>query len=616
MELEVEILNGSRRGIRFSLPVGGPANNASAPLPFVLETEALAFFARVNRTCEGLSLCIGEEQLPFTPGRGNLPGEFELFPPYLEGNRRKAQFYNYFGVATLSLRIETAGEAEYLSTAPLEVLARRMTAFQAERMVRFILNETQSDLCEYKSTTHFQGGATGRGEQLNLLAEQLRDNIRTFEEVAPHILARPIRALTSDLALRNGSQADVQSDQSIAWLATNLSVLEETDDHQRAHLSVDGRLYYATEVLAPVVREHTDIYENQVLVGYLENLWRYTANLLQSFAPAPPGTEHNTHEGYVSFFACMKDWIHQVNSQQLVVIRQCQERLAVLRRQFSRWLPARKGEDAIPRITTKVRGNRNYLILFRMIIQWYQGSRRDWDSQQLFLAINSMPDLFEYYSLSRVRQWLFSKGMLKGSVSHARWQARSNNLELSLCYEPLFWMVGNSRAGEIVNTENRSVDEAKNNWVGRVREHEYARRSPDITIEVKCNGELLGLLVMDAKYTTSDLAFKQHLPECTMKYVHGIALSADGVNDRNIVKAMIILYADALDEFMDFHAAPFDAYGESPQLPILGAQALSLKSPDQVSGRSLEKLLDRLLELFEAKIATVEKNSNKHNKPC
>ena len=596
MELEIEILNGTRRGTRFSLPVGGPANSSSSPLPYVLETEALVFFASVDRPCEALSLCIGERILPFTPTRGNLPGEFELFPAYRESSRREALFFNYFGVANFSLKIEAAGEAEYLNTAPLEVLARRETAFRAERMVNFILDETHSDLSERSSAPSFQGGTAERGEQLTLLVEQLRDNIHTFEEVAPHILARPMRALTSDLALRNGSQVEVQSDQGIAWLATNLSVLEETDDHQRAHLDVDGRLYYATEALAPVVREHTDIYENQVLVGYLENLWRYIANLLQSFAPATPGSQQNTHEGYVSFFACMKVLIHQVNSKLLAVIRHCQERLAVLRPRFSQWLPARKGEDTIPRITAKVRGNRDYLILFRMVIQWYQVSRQDWDSQQFFLAINSIPDLFEYYSLSRVRQWLLNKGQLKGPISHSRWQARSNNLELILCYEPRFWMVGNSRAGEIVNTENRSVNEAKNNWIGRTREHEYARRSPDITIEVKCNGELLGLLVMDAKYTTRDLAFKHYLPECTMKYVHGIAQFDAGVNDRTIVKAMIILYADTLDGFMDFHAAPFDAYGESAQIPILGAQALSLKYP--VGGRSLEMLLDRLLELF------------------
>jgi len=601
MELEIKILNGTRQGTRFSLPMGsGHADDTPTAMPYVLETEALAFFVRADRACETLSLCIGERTLPFTPRRIDEPYEFELFPAYREGSKREALFFNYFGVVKFSLKLGIDEQAEYVDTAPLEVLARQATATQAERMVSFILAETQSDLCEHHSASRFQSGSVGRGEPLNQLVEQLQDSIRTFEEVAPHILARPMRALTSDLALSSGLLAEVQSDQGMAWLMDNLSVLEKTEDYCRSHLSVDGQLYYATEVLAPVVREHTDIYENQVLVGFLEMLWRFTADLLEHCTPTTPSSRHNAHEGYVSFFTCMKDWIRQVSSQQLTVVRECQERLTVLRRQFMRHLPVRQREDAIPRITAKVRGNRDYLTLFRMIIQWHQGNRPDWDSQQLFLAIDSMPDLFEYYSLARIRQWLLSKGRPQGpkGINQSQWQTRINNLELSLSYEPKFWMVGNSRAGQIINTENRSVDEAKNNWVGRVREYEYARRSPDFTIEVRSDGELLGLLVMDAKYTTMDLAFKHYLPECTMKYIHGIARADARTNDRNIVKAMVILYADGFDEFMDFHAAPYDAYGENTQLPILGAQALSLKTPNQAGGRSLEMLLDRLLSLF------------------
>lgn len=596
MELEIKILNGTRQGMYFTLPIGPLADGVT--MPYVLETEALAFFARVGHACETLSLCTGERTLPFTPGRSGQPDEFELFPAYLEGSRREALFFNYFGVAQLSLKIEVGGQAQYIDTAPLEVLARKATATQAESMVSFILAQTQDDLCEHSNTSRFQSGTAGRSEQLNQLVTQLRDNIQTFAEIMPHLIARPIRALTSDLALRSGSLAEVQSDQGTAWLAENLSVLEETNDQSRSHILIDGRLYQATELLTPVVREHTDIYENQVLLGHLETLWRFTSDLLEHFTPT--SSRHNTHVGYVSFFACMKDWIHQVSSQQLSAIKQCQEQLAVLRRQFIKYLPVRKSDDSIPRITAKIRGNRNYLTLFRMIIQWHRGSRLDWNPQQIFLAINSMPDLFEYYSLSRIRQWLLSKGQPTGpkSLSQSQWQTRINNLELNLSYEPIFWMVGNSRAEQIINIENRSADEAKNNWVGRRREYEYARRSPDFTIEVRRENELLGLLVMDAKYTTMDLAFKHYLPECTMKYVHGIARADAKTDDKGIVKAMVILYADRFDAFMDFHAAPYDAYGEKTQLPILGVQALSLKSPDQADMRSLEMLLDRMLELI------------------
>nr|MDT0252967.1 hypothetical protein [Endozoicomonas sp.] len=80
MELEIEILNGTRRGMRFFLPVGVQIDASPPAMPYVLETEALAFFVRADRACETLSLCIGERTLLFTQGRKNLSSEFELFP--------------------------------------------------------------------------------------------------------------------------------------------------------------------------------------------------------------------------------------------------------------------------------------------------------------------------------------------------------------------------------------------------------------------------------------------------------------------------------------------------------------------------------------------------------
>ncbi len=596
MELQIEILSGPRQGMRFSLPMKPEVSCAAATMPYVLETEALAFFTTVDCDCEAVSLCLGDRVLPFSQGRGSSALEFELFPAFREKGGREAVLFNYFGVTQFILQLDVDGVSKLFKSAPVEVLARKGTASQAERMVNFILSETDSDPSQASGTATFRSASSG--DHLNRVVEQLLDHTRQLEVLTPHILLRPVRALTSEMALRNGAEVAVQSDQSIAWLMDNLAVLEETDDEERAHLSVDQRYYYASEVLKPVVHEHTDIYENRVLMGYLESLSEFAANVLSSYASEDLRHTQNEHQGFVSFFACMDAWIHRVSSQQLAALKECQRRLAALIVQYKRHLPVKRAEKSLPRMTAKVRGHRDYLLVFRLIIQWYQNSKMDWSSQQLFLAINSMPDLFEYYSLLRVRRWLLNKGGSTNSehLGGGRWHARVKNLGLRLSYEPMFWMVGNSNAGALVNTENRSVFDARNNWVGRSREFEYARRSPDITLEIKRNEELLGLLVLDAKYTTRELAFKQYLPECTMKYVHGIALAGGG--DRNVVKAMIILYADSDDEFMDFHTAPFDAYGSHAQLPVLGAQSLSLKRPDKIGGRSLEALLDRLLFFF------------------
>ncbi|USE34539.1 hypothetical protein [Endozoicomonas sp. SCSIO W0465] len=605
MQFEVEVLNGARQGMRFNLPLAYEVHRATTSMPYVLETEALALFVRMDRACDRLSLILGERVLTFTQGRNSHALEFEWYPPYRENGARDALFYNYFGVAKFTLKLESEGSVESLDTGPVEVLARNRTAKQAGHMVNFILAETDSDLNDEGGTTRFQGAASHR-EQLNLLVERILNNASKLEGLAAQIFIKPIRTLTTDMALQRGADVYAPGDQSLAWLMYNLSVLEETDDKSQSHLHVDGRMYWATELLAPVIREHTDVYENRVLSGYLDSLLSVIADLLKHYAPTELSRLQNAHEGYVSFFACMEAWIHQVNSQQLVALKACQEQILSLRQQFMKRLPVRKSVRALPRITAKVRGSQHYLTLFRMVIDWYQHLGLEGKTpQQQFLAINSMPGLFEYYAFIRIRRWFLAKGLQEnpGIGKPHLLCTRENNLAISLHYEPVFWMVGNSKAGNIINTENRSVSEARNNYPGRTREWEFAQRKPDITLEVRRNGQLIGLLVLDAKFTTREQAFSQYLPECTMKYVHGIT-DADSVSvNGGLVKAMIILYPHSHDELLDFHAAPFDAYGDQRQIPVLGAQSLSLETSEPCVSRSIESLLDRLLTLFESNSA-------------
>lgn len=601
MQFEVEVLNGARQGTRFDLTLGDEADEKTASMPYVLETEALAFFVRVERACERLSLVLGERLLTFSQGRNSNALEFEWYPPYREGSTREALFYNYFGVAKFTLQLESEDSIERFDTGPVEVLARNRTAKQAGQMVNFILAETESDLTDGGSATRFQGAAS-HGGQLNLLVERILNNASKLEALAAQVFIRPIRALTTDMALQQGADVYAPGDQSLAWLMDNLSVLAETNDDSQSHLHLGRRMYCATELLAPVVRAHTDIYENQVLTGYLDSLLSVTADLLKHYAPTGLSRLQNAHEGYVSFFACMEAWIHQVNGQQLVALKACQERMLLLRQQFMKRLPVSKGVHALPKITAKVRGNRHYLTLFKMVIDWYQQPRLDGKPpRQQFLAINSMPGLFEYYAFLRIRRWLLAKGQPgdQGNELTHPLHIKVNNLSLSLNYEPVYWMVGHSKAGNIVNTENRSVNEARNNYVGRTREWEFARREPDITLEVRRNGQLIGLLVLDAKFTTREQAFNQYLPECTMKYVHGITNSDAVPVNGGLVKAMIILYAHSHDELLDFHTAPFDAYGDQVQIPVLGAQSLSLETSGAYGSRCIESLLDRLLSLFD-----------------
>lgn len=599
MELDIEILSGHRKGTRFSMPLRERAAHQIDAMPYVLETEALAFFVTLKDLCDSITLTVGGQTTSLRPYAHSDSDDiaFELQPRYLETGAREAFFNNYFGAAQFEITLEYNGKSSHLESGPIEVLARKSTADQAERMVSFILEESNADLENEAGTTRFHSSGEKRADQLNRVVTYLLEHTEQLEKLSPNIIARPLKALSSAMCLQSAAELEIHNDQGMAWLIENLSLLEETDDSERAHFYHQNRAYRATELFAPVVQEHTDLYENRILHGYLESLLNFTQDILSHYEPDNLSHLQNSYDGYISFFACMESWLDKANTQQLNTVQHCQDRLLVLQRLYQRALPVRKTEHIHPRITNKVKGHRDYLSLFHSLIKWYQNNQIDWHAQQLFLAIQSMPDLFEYYSLLRIRRWCQQNGRIYSDYSkHYFWHGMINQLEIGVYYEPNYWASGHAESSDdlLVNSEQRfSFSDRNVAYLNDYnRSHPNARRSPDIVLEVKRAGQLLGLFVMDAKYTTREQAFRHYLPECTMKYVHGIAHKQIG----GLVKSMIIVYPDQKDRWLDFHAPPFGIHDSQPQLPALGAQGLSLLSTNESNPQSLEKLLTSLLQ--------------------
>ncbi|HFS8461845.1 TPA: hypothetical protein ACH2LV_003547, partial [Vibrio cholerae] len=94
-------------------------------------------------------------------------------------------------------------------------------------------------------------------------------------------------------------------DSALGWLLDNLSVVEEIDDIDRAHFELNSRLYKAHSVQVPVLKENTNLYENQVVHGFIVTLLNEVDKLLTNYnrSDALESTfSKEMPEGYSSFF--------------------------------------------------------------------------------------------------------------------------------------------------------------------------------------------------------------------------------------------------------------------------------------------------------------------------
>jgi len=172
------------------------------------------------------------------------------------------------------------------------------------------------------------------------------------------------------------------------------------------------------------------------------------------------------------------------------------------------------------------------------------------------------------------------------------------NCNIQLFYQPYYWMVGheNSINAKYLRTEigEKSFSRTAAGNGFKPSNHKYSNRVPDITIEVtRPTGESF-LLVLDAKYSTMETAFRDRLRECGMKYIHGI----HGVNGTSPVIAMILISpTEKAASLADMHAPPYGVFDNKTVFPILGVQGVNLM-PNKESNFDIKDTIKRVLDLI------------------
>jgi hypothetical protein len=542
MELILEILTGKRKGTEINIPKI-TAIQSDKEIPYLLETEGFALHLKLESFYDEVALLLNNinYQFLYKEEKNNL--FHYILMPKIKKNGYEALFYNYFGTAYIDIKISLEDRIELIFFSPVDVLARKLTADQAAYMIEYILKQSEGDLYSLFSATRSTATYIDGGEHPKKVINKLKKVIKILEEYLPSIVNRPLTRVSSDTRMQNGYQAKDIDEQGLGWLSENLSVLEETDDFERSHVYYDGTYYLAREVQIPVIVEHTDIYENRVIYGFLLKLKHFSLDIERCLVTQTINTINSGVEGYSSFFSIIGNLASKTTGIDPSNLIDCNIRITRLLNLLDERVPITMIEDGLPILTQKVKSNRFYSSVFRAMVEWYRHNKIDWRSQEILLAIKSIPTLFEYYTVLKVREELMSicekidispdtQSMLSGVFQKC---------DINLYYEPNYWMVGhqNIKDAKYLRTEisemSFSRTAAGNGY--EPSNHKNSKRVPDIVIEViKTSGDKL-LLIFDAKYSTMEIAYKEYLRNCAMKYIHGI----HGVDGSSPVNAMILI---------------------------------------------------------------------------
>ncbi|MFC7420610.1 nuclease domain-containing protein [Iodobacter arcticus] len=595
MELILLIKNGERKGLTLSLltlPNQGPT------IQWLKEDEVIEFQLTAPPKFTSATIELYEHKIEFSQRNTNVVNDNVQFiwqPSSSTYNAREAcLFINFFGIAELNISLVTDNLApviEYFE--PIEILASKTNATRVGKMFDFLAKVPGEALHSVFRTTRHSLGFEDGTRSPDFTLEKLEHVRDVLQHTLPSILYRPITRLIPEQRIIPTTGREDLDDSSIGWLLENASLLSETDNLYDAHFKFNSNFYRASAVQLAILKENTDLYENQVIHGFVTSLLIEAQNLFSQYSfdkKNSRASQSNMPLGYISFFEKISKFKKLLIGNQKSRCEKLIDSLKRIKLQLDSKLTVRLHISDSPIITPKVQVNHDYRLLFIEILKWHEKGKPDWSAYDNLFAIQSIPKLFEAYCYFRTAKILNNLFSPNDSDIIPTQFINKHGLEIWLRREPVYWMSGHLKSinESFVNSEGWTI-EANKNIKTRGKVGAYANRSPDIVIEVFSQESENIMLILDAKYSTAKTSFITYLPQLTMKYVHGIHRSKNGAA---IVKSLTILHPSEDETLRDFHCGPFDLFGKSPASPSLICLGVTIESSHQED--KLEKLIQQL----------------------
>lgn len=607
--LKINVLNGSRQGTILHLP---PLSAVYKNPLFVLEDDVLILSIKLSEDLPNLSLLLHEIEVPFT-FRREEEGEwiYEWRPRDSSGGNRSF-FRNYYGFAELALAAKDNDlhGGFFLEFHPLEILAKKINAERIASMLDFLARNDGKDLAAAIRVTRLRAGYRAGGKTEIFLLERIEHNIGFIKKTLPSLNRAIIKKFNQVDEIVIPDEKTLVNDKSLAWILENPDKLDPAEASDGVFLYFNDQSYTVKKILESKIVFDYDVYENQVLHGFVVSLILAAIQIKERLVQSSSKVgEHAHFDGYVSFFSQINKLTSSINKNK---IARCLKLIAELRKILS-WLnfniPVSKISLGIPKFTQKAKYALPYRALFNKMISWKQFGAPDWGVQDELNSIKDIPKLFEYYLLSVLKTHLREVAEARENISEDKiddsYEYAFGDFTLVLKYEPVFWTVNHirSQGSELINTEAwtvRNVFGSKSSKLDlRKSKGAFSNRSPDIILEVKKYNGLSVNLIIDAKYTNNSRAFLDYLPELTMKYLHGIHQQHTGAS---LSSALMIVNPSEDPITRHFHHDDYSIYGDYPVSPALLVTSIDVAVAHNAHS-NLRRDFARLIELAIIKIS-------------
>lgn len=301
-----------------------------------------------------------------------------------------------------------------------------------------------------------------------------------------------------------------------------------------------------------------NIYENQVVVGFLEKLLLDSYQLrkkIDEMIDSVPEEDENNYTGYIVSALILYDQAKKLLVEYKVHIREIITHLESLVGVYRRILPVDEYDcQTKPAPSPIFMTVPQYHRIYTCIEKWYGKTGFMLVKEKVMFGFLDVPEIYEAYVLTRLINHIKDCGYELKHVSHVEYPLSSGSLHkvkeynntfvfgngssaITLYYEPIIYNLDRSSVNGIGLYRNNSVSFSRNNEE-RVGDY-YV---PDYVIKI-VSGEKEQYVICDAKYAKKDKVRFSLVPELAYKYLFSVST----INENATIEGMNILYGIAED---------------------------------------------------------------------
>lgn len=516
----------------------------------------------------------------------------------------KRIFMNYFGYVSFTINIETdTGDYEFYSDYLDIAIRSNISGDIVRKMVSYIVENSQKYLFEDSSNVKdFLNVKKSKFKNMSTEISILENILFEYENNFKFFRTNSKYKLCNNYIVDDFEKLKEIKKETIQYIVSNPQYLIPVSYF--THIKYNKFNLQPKKVLVNRNKLDYNIYENQVVLGFLKYLYNYLSNKLINIE-----MEFNSTQTYPirpNYISSYKEIYKQINKDLYSYtkkIQQIRKKVQQIYFMYSKILKCRQVNiTSIPMATRIFTEIQHYRRIYKVIIDWFQGGNYNLENEKMILTLLEVDKIYEYYILFRINNYIVRKEYNLREPNQFIYKLKRNAKYKNTKYENTFVFEKEDSVVTIYYQpviyfepvpDDNNIGLFKNNDIS-LNGEKSQYYTPDYVIKI-CNNKLSKFIILDAKWSTVHSVINYSFKNIIYKYVFSIST----INNNDKINKVWVINGkqmkDQKDYIYNFYNSKFiDRNNElKPSIKILTL------NPD-IDEITQEKLLEKLFSEFES----------------